>query len=197
MEGITKAEMDVALTLVKSPEVLYNAHSLSKVIGITPIGCLKILKRLEQDSLVTVKIIGNARVYKLNAEDSYTKKYTSLFLTREVKKALPRIRRWIYEVKKIKHADLIILFGSVLRKENPQDIDVLLVTDKKSFSKLQKEIAQINQLNITKIHPMYQTKKDMVSNIRKRDEPVISAIKGIVVAGEDMFIKVCHESSKE
>ncbi len=38
MREITQAEMNVVLTLVKSPEIIYNANSLSKVVGITPMG---------------------------------------------------------------------------------------------------------------------------------------------------------------
>ena len=38
MKEITKAEMNAVLTLVKSLEVTYNANSLSKIIGITPMG---------------------------------------------------------------------------------------------------------------------------------------------------------------
>lgn len=197
MENITQAEMRTVLTIIKSPETLYNAHSLSPVIDITPMGCLKILKRLEQDSIVKVRIVGNARIYKINTEEPYSRKYLSLLLAREAKKALPRIRRWIYELKKIKHADIIILFGSVLRKENPQDIDVLLVTDKKRFSKLQEEIRVINSINMKNIHPLYQTEQDITQNIKKRDKPLLNAIKGIVVFGEDKFIEVYHESSKE
>ena len=52
MKDITKTEMDIVLTLVKTPEAIYNANSLSKVLNITPMGALKILKRLEQESSV-------------------------------------------------------------------------------------------------------------------------------------------------
>ena len=45
-----------------------------------------------------------------------------------------------------------------------EDIDVLLVTDKKKFAKLKKEIENINIINIKKLHPIYQTKKDLEKN---------------------------------
>ena len=48
MNDITKAEMDAVLTIVKSPEQNYNANNLAKIIGVTPMGALKILKRLEK-----------------------------------------------------------------------------------------------------------------------------------------------------
>ena len=92
---------------------------------------------------------------------------------------------------------MIVLFGSVLEKPNPNDIDVLLVTDQKRFPKLQREIKELNEINIKKIHPIYQTYNDIVKNIKKRDKPVLNAIKGIIVFGEERFLEVYNESRKE
>lgn len=197
MKEITQAEMNAALTLVKSPEIIYNANSLSKVIGITPMGALKILRRLEQENIVKPRKIGKAIAYKIDVEDSYTRKYLSLILVREAQYTNPRIRRWITELKRIKNADVIVLFGSVLEKPNPKDIDVLLVTGQKQFPKLQQEIKEINEINIKKIHPMYQTYQDTIKNIKKRDKPILNAIKGIVVFGEEKFLEIYNESRKE
>ena len=47
MEDITKNEMKAVLEILKSPEVMYNANNLAKVLEITSMGTLKILKRLE------------------------------------------------------------------------------------------------------------------------------------------------------
>ena len=193
MKEITKAEMNVVLTIVKSPEVIYNANNLSKVVGITPMGALKILKRLGQESVVKSKKIGRAIVYRLNIEDAYARKYLSLILVREAQHANPIVKRWITEAKKIKNAEVIVLFGSVLEKINPNDIDVLLITDQKRFSKLQQEIKELNEINIKKIHPMYQTYDDIIRNIKKRDKPLLNAIKGIVIIGEEKFPGVYSE----
>lgn len=197
MKDITTAEMNVILALVKSPEVIYNANSLSKVVGITPMGALKILKRLEQESIVKSRKIGKAITYKVNVEDSYAHKYLSLILGREAQYANPQVKRWITELKKIKNTDIIVLFGSVLEKPNPNDIDVLLVTDQKRFSKLQKEIKELNEINVKKIHPMYQTYNDIIKNIKKRDKPLLQAIKGVIVSGEEKFMEVYNESRRE
>ncbi len=197
MKEITQAEMNVVLILVKSPEVIYNANSLSKVIGITPMGTLKILKRLEQENIVKSKKIGKATTYKVNVEDSYAQKYLSLILVREAQSANPQVKRWITEVKKIKNADVIVLFGSVLEKLNPSDIDVLVITDQKRFPKIQQEIKELNEINIKKIHPMYQTYDDIIKNIKKRDKPLLNAVKGIVLFGEEKFLEIYNESRKE
>ncbi|MBI4147204.1 hypothetical protein HY494_00975 [Candidatus Woesearchaeota archaeon] len=197
MKEITKAEMKVVLALVKSPEVIYNANSLSKVIEITSMGALKILKRLEAENIVKSKRIGKAVIYKVNVENSYAQKYVSLLLIREALSANPRVKRWINEIKKINNAEVIVLFGSILDKSNPNDIDVLLITDQKRFSKLQKEIEELNEINIKKIHPMYQTHEDIIKNIKKRDKPLLNAIKGMVVIGEEKFLEIYNESRKE
>src|SRR3989338_5890571 len=168
MKEITKAEMDVVLKLVKSPEVDYNANNLAKVVGITAMGALKILKRLESESILKTKKIGKAIIYRVNQE-SYARRYIGLILSRESLYANPLVKRWIGEVKKIKNADLIILFGSVLEKSNPNDIDLLLVTDQKRFPKLQEEIKELNKINIKKLHPLYQTYNDLIKNIKKRE----------------------------
>ncbi|HIG93704.1 TPA: hypothetical protein HA234_05915 [Candidatus Woesearchaeota archaeon] len=196
MKEITKTEMEVLLTLVKSPEVDYNANSLAKVVGITAMGALKILKRLESESILKSKKIGKAIIYRVNQE-SYARRYIGLILSRESLYANPLVKRWIGEVKKIKNADLIILFGSVLEKSNPNDIDLLLVTDQKRFPKLQEEIKELNKINIKKLHPLYQTYNDLIKNIKKRDKPLLNAIKGIVGRGEEKFLDIYHESRKE
>lgn len=197
MKEITKAEMDIVLRLVKSPEEEYNANSIAKVVGITPMGALKILKRLESESILRARKVGKAVIYRINTENPYACRYVTLLLSRESIYARPQVKRWIEELKKIKKANLVILFGSVLEKPNPKDIDVLLVTDQKKFPQLQKEIKELNELNIKRIHPLYQTFKDMVANIKKRDKPLLNAIKGVLVSGEEKFIRAYNESRKE
>ena len=197
MKEITQAEMKIALKIVKSPELDYNANNISKVAGITSMGALKVLKRLENESILKSKKVGKAVIYKINTDSSYACQYIRLILSRESLHANSLVKRWIEELKKIKSADLIVLFGSVLDKLNPNDIDVLLITDQKRFSKLQKEIKELNEINVKKIHPMYQTYSDIVNNIKKRDKPILNAIKGIVLRGEEKFLDIYNESRKE
>lgn len=197
MKDITKAEMQIVLKLVKSPETEYNANSLAKVVGITAMGALKILKRLEEESIVKAKKVGKAVIYRIHIENPYARRYVALLLSRESLYGTPLVKRWIQELKKIKDAKIVILFGSVLEKPNPNDIDVLFVTDQKRFPSLQKEVKELNEINIKKIHPMYQTIGDLIKNIKRRDKPLLNAIKGVVVCGEETFLEMYDESRKE
>ena len=84
-----------------------------------------------------------------------------------------------------------------MEKLNPNDIDVLLVTDQKRFSKLEEEIKELNKINIKRIHPLYQTYEDLIKNIKKRDKPILNAIKGIIMVGEEKFMEIYNESHQE
>ena len=191
MKDITKNEMLFVLSIFKSPEIEYNANSIAKHIKISSMGALKIAKRLEKEGILTSKRLGKAVFYKLNFNSDYVKQYTDFLLKRESEQADPYLKRWINEIKKIKNADASILFGSIIKKKKEaKDIDVLLITNGNNFFKLKEEIEEINLINVKKIHPIYQTEKDLKENIKKRDKPILNAIKGIVIFGEDKLINL-------
>ena len=191
MLNITNNEMCFILSIFKNPEKEFNANSLAKHIDISSMGALKIAKKLEKENILVSRIFGKAKFYRINFNNDYAREYIKFLLKRESEQTLPYIKVWIREIKKIKSADAAILFGSVLRKQKEaKDIDVLLITNQKKFKELKKEIKKINIINAKKLHPVYQTKRDLEKNIKKQDKPILSAIKGIVVSGEDIMVKL-------
>ncbi len=196
---ITEKEMQFMLLLFKNPEKDYNAHTIAKELSMSSMGSLKIARRLEKEHLLNSKQFGKAIFYKLTMNNDYTNQYLCFLLKREAETAPPYIKRWITEIKKIKNAYVSILFGSVLRKQKEaNDIDVLVITDQKRFEAVKKEIESINAINPKKIHPVYQTRKDFSENIKKGDKIVLDALKGIIVYGEEILIKVMqHDTSSK
>lgn len=191
MERITKKEIEAILTIFKNIDKEYNANSLSLVINITRMGALKIVKRLEKQGILKSKKLGKSVFYKINLDNEYALGYIIFLLKLEAEQTKPYIKRWINELKKIKNADIILLFGSILNKgDKANDIDVLFVTNQKKFNKLKKEIEGINELSEKKLHPIYQTIKDIKDNIKKKDKIVLNAIRGIVVFGHSNLLKV-------
>ncbi len=193
MNDITNNEMLFVLNIFKSPEKEYNANNMAKYLGISPMGALKIAKRLEKEDILKSKQIGKAKIYRINMKNDYAKEYVKFLLKREAEQAPAHVKMWIKELRKIKNADAVILFGSILRKKEANDIDTLLVTDQKRFSKVEKEVENINIINIKRLHPMYQSKKDIKANIKKEDKALLSAIKGIVAFGEDKLINLIEK----
>ena len=191
MRDLTNNEMLFVLSIFKSPEVEYNASSIARHLGISAMGALKIAKRLERESIVVSRRLGKAVFYRLNFDSEYVRQYVKFLLKREAEQAPAYVKRWVNELKKVKSADAAILFGSVLTKHDAaKDIDVVFVTDKKRFSKLRREIEDINLINVKRVHPIYQSGEDFRKNIEKGDGVILNAIKGILVFGEDALIRL-------
>lgn len=189
MNTITENEMNFILTVLRNPNVEYNARSLAKVMGISHMGVLKIAVRLQKEGIIRSRLVGKAKIYNLNLENKYVNKYIEFLLQREAEKASAYVKVWIKEIRKIKNAQALILFGSVLNKEREaNDIDTLIIADEKNLDSIKKDIKQIDQVNNKKIHPIFQTKEDLKKNINNNDKVILNAIKGIVVIGEDILL---------
>lgn len=66
MESVTCNEMRLVLRIFKDFSVDYNANSLSKELGLTAMGVLKILKRLKARGILKSRMLGRAVFYKPN-----------------------------------------------------------------------------------------------------------------------------------
>ena len=184
-------EEKVLLRMFKDFSSDYNANNLSKLFDITSMGVLKILKRLEEQGLLVLRKVSNIKFYDFNFESSYARDYISLLFRKEASNSSPSVKRWINEIRKIKNVEMVILFGSVLTKgKNAKDIDVLFLVKEKSFGKLKEEIRKLNLINDKKIHAVYQTKKDFVSNLKNKDEVVLNILKGVIIFGEKELINI-------
>jgi predicted nucleotidyltransferase len=182
-------EMKFILAIFKSPESEYNSRNLAKILEISPMGSLKIARKLEEKEIIKSKQVGKSKIYKINFENKYSGHYVMFLLKREAEEAKSYVKRWIRELSKIKSAEALILFGSVLKKDKgARDIDVLVIVNKKNFDAVKKEVDEINMLNEKKVHPVYQTRKDLEKHIREENKIVLNAIKGVVVFGEETLI---------
>ena len=184
-------EMHLLLSILKSPEINYNASSLARSLNISPMGALKIARRLENEGILLSKKIGKANIYRINTRNDYAKHYIKLLLKKEVQDASPHVKRWIRELEKLENSLGVILFGSILRKEKEaNDIDALIIVDKEGFEKVKKEVHSLNAINEKKIHALYQTKEDFKNNIKEENKVVLNALKGIVIRGGDLIFEL-------
>ncbi len=198
MEQITKNEMEILLVLLKDITMDYNANNLSKKLGLTAMGSLKILKKLEKQKLLTPRQMGKAVFYKPNLSNSYARNYLQFLLIKEAEEAEPKAKRWIRELRKLQDdAEAGILFGSILKKENPNDIDILLVLKQSQNQKTNETLAEINKLTHKRIHAIKQTKTDLEKNIGKRDSVIANALKNcIVIFGYESIIRVIQHATR-
>ncbi|MBU2638815.1 MAG: hypothetical protein KJ955_07615 [Nanoarchaeota archaeon] len=189
MKPLTKNEMRLVLLVLKSPEKQYNASSISRELGISPMGALKIASRLEKARVLQSKLMGHARYFEISFANEYARMLASFLLRHEAEHAVPYVQLWLNEARKIKSAELAVLFGSVLNKQKQaKDIDILLVVSQNNFNKLKKEIERVNLVNVKKLHPLFQSEDDFKANVKKGDKILLSAIKGIAAFGEGKLV---------
>lgn len=181
-------EAEFMLALLKNPENELNASNLAKLIKLSPMGSLKIAKSLEKSNLIYSKKIGNANVYKI-AKNNHSENYLAFLLSQEAEMLQPYLKALIRDLRKIESAESAVVFGSILRKTDANDLDVLFIVKQKNFNALKKEIDKLNSINLKQIHPLFQGVGDLSKNINKKDKVILNAIKGVVALGEREFTK--------
>jgi len=128
MNGLSSNEMKVLLKIFKDFGSHHNANKLSKEMGLSAMGVLKILKNLEKQNLINYEMIGKAKIYKINFQNSYAKEYLSFLLRKEAEDSKPRIKRWVIELRKLEqYSSVGVVFGSVLKSDQHKDVDLLSV----------------------------------------------------------------------
>lgn len=184
------------LILFKDFSRHYNANSLSKALHLTPRGTLKLLKRLEADTLVVSKPLGKATFYKANLNNPYTRKLIALLLMAESKE---KAERWLSEFREVFNTvDIAVLFGSAAKNPNKaRDIDLLLVFDEKSEKTVDDVIRKRRALTAKPIHVVKQSPEDFRKNLRKADKVLLDVIQhGIVLHGQDSLTDVLAEFTR-
>jgi len=173
---------------------LRNINQISKELNISLGSTFKILKDLEKNEIVLLKKLGNANYYILNLKNQETNRLCELILLEEKRKLKSYTKIYSDEIKNFKNADLIILFGSILKNKQFNDVDVLFVTNKiKEVNKFCLEISKIRTKPIT---PLILKKSDLVKEIDNRKESILEIIKtGIVLKGESVFLEVIKNVS--
>lgn len=198
MEGITENEMGVVLRIFRDIKTDYNANNLSKRIGLSSMGTLNILKGLERKGTLRSKQMGNATFYKISFNE-YSKSYLRFILQKESEESLPKVKAWIKELRKLESlADIGILFGSVIKGKESNDIDVLLVLDGVKSREINQKVEEIKKINLKYLHTVMQTKVDIERNLSSGDRVLLNILEtGLVAFGYEKLIGVVENATLE
>lgn len=189
----------VLIRILKDIAVQHTVTSLAKEMSLSRVGTWKILKKLEAEKIINLKSIGSGKtsayLIELNGANILTEKKLELSLAEEAQNN----QRWIDNFKELENqADFLILFGSILHSpKEANDIDILIVADKKNISKINETISKIQKLQAKKIHPNNLTEAEFKEEISKQNKIFIDAVKkGAVLFGQEKFIKLAKEMKK-
>ncbi len=186
---LSDKEKAILLLLFKDFTKQYNARSISGKVEMTPRGALKALKNLEKQGFVVPKPFGKAIEYKFNFSNALAKKSIELFLLED---AELKHRRWLAEFGDLAEAYILVLFGSVVRKEKDyNDIDLVVVVAQDKFRAVRKAIDEKQALMIKRIHVVWQSPNDLRTNLKKGDEVILDAVRtGVVLKGQAELVEV-------
>ena len=168
---------------------LNNINQISKELKVSVGSAFKILRGLEKNKIVVLKKLGNANYYKLDLENNETVKLSELLLLREKRNLRGYAKIYADEIKEFKNAELIILFGSILKNKEFNDVDVLFVTNK--VKEVPKFCLGISKVKTKPINPLILRKSDLIKEIKNKKEPILEIIRtGVVLKGESIFLRV-------
>ena len=189
MVSLTEMEKKAVLVIFKDFTAYYNANSISKVLGMSRVGALKMLRKMEKGGLVSSQPIGKSIVYKLKLDDDYVRKLVAFLLADEAN----GFRRWKEEFREMfKEGCIVMLFGSAIANyEKARDIDILIAAPKGSMQKIGKAIESRREILPKKLHAIKLTRRELESNIKRKSPTILDIIrKGVILHGQDTYVEV-------
>ncbi len=196
----TKKSYEILKILLKDPGKKHTVTSLSKERKVSRVGSWKLLKELEKENFIILTPIGpektSVQEVSLNWDNPLVEKTLALVLTEDALKQ----NKWRYNFKELKdNVDFLLLFGSILHSpKEANDIDILsLVSNEKSFVRIEKIITNIQITQNKKIHAINLTKEELEQDIKNKNKAYLDALKkGVVLFGQESFIKFMEEITK-
>jgi len=167
----------------------YNINQIAKLNKISVGSAFKILKELEKDKIIIKKEISNASHYGLNFYNPETTKLCELLLLTEKRNLKGHAKLYADEIIKFKDAEMIIIFGSVLKDKEFNDVDVLFITSR--TKKVNNFCLEISKVRTKPVVPLILKQKDLTRAMKQRKDAILGMMKeGIVLKGESIFIEV-------
>ena len=189
MLPLTEKERKALLILFKDFTNYYNANSISKILGMSRIGAMKMLKKFLNENLLISKQIGNSIIYKINLDDDYARKLIAFLLADEAN----NFKRWKEEFKELFKKDrIVMLYGSaIIDYSKANDVDIMLIIKKSDYKEVRRVIEARQKILPKKIHSIELTSVDLLDNIRKGKKPIINIIKtAIILYEQDKYVEI-------
>ena len=169
-----------------------NLNQLSKKLKISLGSSFKILNSLEKEGFVLCNKIGNAKYYKIDFENKEVFALSEMVLLEEKRKLKEYPKIYAKEIMKFDKADLIIIFGSVLKNKSFNDVDVLFVTNK--IKQVTDFCLKVSKIKTKPVVPLILKKEDLIKKLDKKDKLIINIFSsGVVLYGEKFFLEVLKD----
>lgn len=184
---IPKNTKKIIIYLLKNLELI-NINQISRLLDISVGSAFKILKELEKNNLVLSSTLGNAKFYQINLSSKETTRWCEILLSEEKKNLKGYSKIYAEEIQKFEHAEIIILFGSVLTNKEFNDVDVLFITNQ--LKEVTNFCLSLSKIRTKPVVPLILGKKDFIKEIKTKKEVILNILKtGIILKGESAFLE--------
>jgi len=163
----TKVEIQIIKYLFKHYNERHNPRQLAKILSINHAHANKLCNALAVKMLLNKEEIGNSAFFSFNYENKLATKFMGYLLSLEEKEFPKWLAILLHSLKKFNgYIQIGLVFGSSIKNNKFNDIDVLLMYDKnksKEINRLKQEIRN-SQLIEQPIRYVDITEKDIISN---------------------------------
>ena len=167
----TKLEIKILKYIFKHYKNKYNARGLARILSLNHAHVNKLCNSLSEKNLLSKEVIGNSIYYTFDYENGLGLKFIEYLLSLEEKEFPKWIALLVYNLDKFKrYIKLGCVFGSSIKNNKFNDIDILLVYDKRNKSDVKKVKDAIRKAELIEkpIRYVEITEKDIEKN--KDDE---------------------------
>lgn len=168
-----------------------TATELAERLKITRQAVWKLLKKLIGEEIIISRQLGSRQksinLFSLNLKNPLSKKTLSLILTKEAMEN----GRWMGNFSELeKMSNFVLLFGSILTNpKQANDIDILVISERKYFRKIQENILEIQKVQSKKIRAIELTNEEFFKELKNKNKAYLDALKkGVILFGQENFI---------
>jgi len=186
-----KIDDKIMLYLLGHIDELNTNTKIAEAFKITRSGSWKVLKRLEQKRYIKFRELHKGQTSTLLIKPNWNYEALDLVLASYLKEESVIHQRWRKNFEELKDlADFIILYGSILHSPSKaNDIDILIIADKKEFNHIQEHLDKIQKTQTKKIHSLVFTEKEFKEELKRRTKALNDAVKkGVVLFGQIKFV---------
>ena len=194
----TKVEILILKFVFKHFRDKYNARQLARTLSLNHAHVNKLCNNLAHKKLLKKEEIGNSIYYTFDYGNDLAIKFVEYLLSLERNESPKWLKVVAYNMDKFReHIDLGIIFGSSIKSDKFNDIDILLVYDKKKKTTIKKIKDDIRRAELIEkpIRYVEMTEKDILNN--KNKEVIYNILsENIIFHNSAKYIKVIKKCSK-
>ncbi len=188
----TKIEIRILKFIFKHFRDRHNARQIARILSLNHAHVNKLCNSMAQKDLLLREEIGNSIYYKFDYNNELALKFMEYLLSLEEKETPKWLNVLIYNLNKFKkYISFGCVFGSSIKSSKYNDIDVLLIYDKKKTKEVNKIKNEIRKAELVEkpIRYMEITEKDVLKN--KEDKIFYSILsENIIFYNPSKYIEV-------